>query len=551
MLTAHHLYKSYNLNTILEDVSFSVNPGQRAGLIGPNGCGKTTLLRILAGEDTADQGHVALTPGDLRIGYLPQSLEIDPRQSLGNVLQSARGDPRKAEAEVARLAAELADDPQKTGLASAYDLALERLQDSQPGIFGETAIILGALGMDGIDEGQPVGQLSGGQKTRLSLALVLLSNPQILLLDEPTNHLDIPMLEWLEDWLANYPGAALIVSHDRTFLDRTVTRILDMDPETHTLREYTGNYSAYLEQYLSKKTRQMGAFKDQEYEIRRMRQDIQRTKQQAARVEQTTTSREPNVRRYAKKVAKKALSREKKLERFLESDERLEKPKASWQMKLDFGSPPGEGEKQHLGQDVFSCQELAVGYAGHAPLLENLNLRVQVKQRIAFTGANGSGKTTLLRTITGQLPPLDGNVRLSASVKLGYMSQEQENVDPDLDAVETIRRTAPLNETEARSFLHYFLFSGDDALRPVGQLSYGERTRLMLAKLVAEGCTLLLLDEPINHLDIPSRARFEQALALFEGTVLAVVHDRYFIQRFATELWVVEGKGIQRQVLVA
>ena len=552
MLTAHHLYKSYNLNIILEDVSFSVNPGQRAGLIGPNGSGKTTLLRILAGEDKPDRGHVALTPGDLRIGYLPQTLEIDPGQSLGDVLQSARGDPLQVEAEVARLAAELAHDPQKPELVAAYDLALVRLQESQPGIFGETAIILGALGLDAIDDARPVGHLSGGQKTRLSLALVLLSQPQILLLDEPTNHLDIPMLEWLESWLADYPGAALIVSHDRTFLDRTVTRILDMDPETHTLREYSGNYSTYLEQYQAEQARQMADYKDQEYEIRRMRQDIQHTKQQASWVEQTTTSRDPIVRRYAKKVAKKALSREKKLERYVESDERLEKPTAGWQMKLDFGSHPGEGDKgHHVGQDAFTLQGLTVGYASHAPLLENLNLRVQVKQRIAFTGANGSGKTTLLRTIAGQLEPLEGAVRLGASVKLGYMSQEQENLEPSLDAVETIRRIAPLNETEARSFLHYFLFSGDDALRPVSQLSYGERARLMLARLVAEGNTLLLLDEPINHLDIPSRTRFEQALARFEGTVLAVVHDRYFIQRFATEVWGVEGKGIQRQVLVA
>jgi len=552
MLTAHHLYKSYNLNTILEDVSFSVNPGQRIGLIGPNGCGKTTVLRILAGVEQPDRGHVALSPRSLRIGYLPQGLQIDPEISLAKVVGTACGDPAEIEVEVTQLAETLARTPGRNDIQAAYDRAVMRLQETSTGLFGETAVILRSLGLDDIDEQQPIGHLSGGQKTRLSLALVILTQPQLLLLDEPTNHLDIAMLEWLEGWLGDYPGGALIVSHDRTFLDRTVNRILDLDPDTHSIREYSGNYSDYLEQYLAEREQQLSAYKDQVYEIRRMRQDIQRTKQQAVWVEQTTTSRDPIVRRYAKKVAKKALSREKKLERYLASDERVERPKQNWRMKLDFGDRPGEGNgTQHLGQDAFRLQDLAVGYQGNPSLLEGLNLRVSSRQRIAFTGPNGSGKTSLLRTIAGQLPPLDGRVHIGASVKLGYMSQEQDLLDQKLSAVETLRQVVPLNETEARSFLHHFLFSGDDPLRPAGQLSYGERARLNLAILVAQGCNLLLLDEPINHLDIPSRERFEAALAGYEGTVLAVVHDRYFIQRFATELWVVEGKLIRREVLVA
>jgi len=550
LLTAHHLYKSYNLNTILEDVSFSIGPGQRAGLIGPNGCGKTTLLRILAGEETPDRGHVALAPGDLRLGYLPQGLEIEPHKTLEEALRSVTGDPVSAEAAVADLAAALAQDPQCAELQTAYDLALQRLRNMDQAGFGRTAAILDVLGLGEIEKKQPVGRLSGGQKTRLSLALVLLSNPQLLLLDEPTNHLDISMLEWLEDWLADYPGAALIVSHDRTFIDRTVTRILDMDPDTHRLHEYAGNYSDYLEQYLAQQERNMDAYKDQVYEIRRMRQDINRTRQQAAWVEQTTTPRTPGPRRIAKKVARKARSREKKLVRYIESDERVEKPIPGWQMKLAFGNSTGSDiQSRHLGQDAFSLLNLAVGYEGNPPLLQGLNMQVQAKRRIAFTGPNGSGKTTLLRTIAGLLPPLAGVVRLGASVKLGYMSQEQENLDPKLDAVETIRKLAPINETDARSFLHFFLFSGDDAIRPAHQLSYGERARLMLAMLVAEGNNLLLLDEPINHLDIPSRERFEQALAQFEGSVLAVVHDRYFIERFATDLWVVEGKRVRHEII--
>jgi ATP-binding cassette subfamily F protein 3 len=549
MLTAHHLSKSYNLTTILADVSFSIQPGERIGLIGPNGSGKTTLLRILVGEEQPDSGYVALSPSSLRVGYLPQGLELDPQLSLEEVLRAALGDPHALHAEVERLAAALAQESQNAGLQAAYDRALQQLVATGEGASGEIPAVLAALGLDVVDPAQPVGQLSGGQKTRLALALVLIGRPQVLLMDEPTNHLDIAMLEWLEDWLAGYPGAALIVSHDRTFLDRTVARILDLNPETHTIRKYTGNYTAYLEQYLAERERLQSAYRDQVAEIQRMRQDIVRTKQQAAWVEQTTTSRSPGVRRYAKKVARKALSREKKLDRYLAADERVEKPLAGWQMNLQ-ASLDAAGNPQHLGQDVLSLSDLDVGYAGYPPLLEALNLHIQARRRIAFTGPNGAGKTTLLRTIAGQIPPLSGRFHLGASVHLGYMAQEQELLDPALNAVDTIHHQAVMSETEARSFLHYFLFTGDQALLPSGQLSYGERARLMLAVLVVQGCNLLLLDEPINHLDIPSRSRFEQALVGFDGAILAVVHDRYFIKRFATDIWMVSGNSVQSQTLV-
>jgi len=549
MLTAHQITKSYGLNPILKDISFSIRPGDRAGLIGPNGSGKTTLLRILAGEEQPDSGTVTRAPGDLRLGYLAQGYEFDPNLSLGDLLARAQGDPQALEAEIAHLAAALVEEPQRADLQNAYDAALRRLEQTSSQDPGRTAAILNALGLSGIPQDQRAAHLSGGQKTRLALALVLLGDPQVLLLDEPTNHLDIEMLEWLENWLQEFPGAALIVSHDRTFLDRTVTRILDLNPETHTLREYSGNYSDYFEQVLKEREKLMQAYKDQEYEIRRMKQDIARTKQQASWVEQTTTPRQPGVRRIAKKVAKKAKAREKKLERYLEADERVEKPKAGWQMKLDFGAGPLEEGSPHLGKQVLTLQDLAVGYAGRPPLLQDINLQIGAGRRVVLTGPNGSGKTTLLRTVAGRIPPLSGQVHLGSSVRMGYMAQEQELLDPERSALEMIQSSAPLNETEARSFLHYFLFSGDDPLRPAAELSYGERARLALALLVVQGCNFLLLDEPINHLDIPSRARFEQALAGFEGAVLAVVHDRYFIERFATDLWLVKDGSIQWRVL--
>jgi ATP-binding cassette subfamily F protein 3 len=534
MLTAHQISKSYNIHPVLEKVSFNLNHGDRAGLIGPNGSGKTTLLRILAGLEPPDSGLVTRNPTSVRIGYLPQGITANQAATLGEAVRQVIGDGEQAEMEVAHLATSLAAEPGRADLQAAYDQALRRLESaSRPRI--QPAEILAAFGLDRLPEDLPVAELSGGQKTRLALALVLAGDPDLLLLDEPTNHLDIQMLEWLEGWLASFRGAALVVSHDRTFLDGTVNRILDLDPITHNLREYPGNFSSYLERYLAERERLNAAYRDQQAEIHRMRQDIARTRQQSLRVELTTTSRQPTVRRYAKKVAKKARSREKKLERYLESDERVEKPGQSWQMKLDF-SPPA-----HLSQDVLALENLSIGYPGSPPLAREIHLQVRAGERIVLTGPNGGGKTTLLRTIAGWLSPLEGNARLGAHVKTGYMAQEQELLDPARTALQIIQEHAPFNETDARSFLHFFLFSGDDVLRPARELSFGERARLSLATLVVEGCTFLLLDEPINHLDIPSRTRFEQALAQFDGTVLAVVHDRYFIERFATQVWFLDG----------
>ena len=539
MLTAHHILKSYLVDPVLKDVSFSINAGERVGLIGPNGSGKTTLLRILAGIEQPDGGVVVHNIPDLRIGYLPQGYEPDPGLSLQELLSSVEGTPQYLEKEIGWLAKRLEQEAGNAELQAAFDRTLFQLQRASEQIQPEA--ILTILGLDNIEPELPVRILSGGQKTRLALALALLAGPNLLLLDEPTNHLDIQMLEWLENWLQRYPGAALIVSHDRTFLDHTVSRVLDLDAKTHGVREYTGNYSEYVEQYLTEQGRQWADYRDQAYEIRRMKQDIARTRQQAKQVELSTTPRQPGVRSIAKKVAQKAASREKKLKRYLEADERVEKPSESWQMKLEFEESP------HLGQKVLSLEGLSAGYAGSAPSITGINLDVRAGQRIALVGPNGCGKTTLLRTMAGLLPPMAGKMMLGKNVRLGYMSQEQELLDPDETALSIIQSMAALDDTEARSFLHYYLFTGDDPVREVRTLSYGERARLSLACLVVQGSNYLLLDEPVNHLDIPSRARFEQALGLFDGTVLAVVHDRYFIEHFATEVWKIDGNQIHRQ----
>jgi ATP-binding cassette subfamily F protein 3 len=542
MLKVNQLSKAYGLDPILQKVSFSLNAGERAGLVGPNGSGKTTVLRIVAGLEAADSGSVQLTPASLRLGYLPQGLTFESADTIALYLERQQGDLPALSAEIERLAAALAEQPNQPALQRDFDQALARLA-SAAGEPGRAPAVLAALGLDTLPPDTPVAFLSGGQKTRLALAGVLLGDPQLLLLDEPTNHLDLGMLEWLEDWLNAYRGAVLIVSHDRAFLDRTVTRILELDPATRQVREYAGSYADYVEAKLGEQERQWQAFTDQQAEILHLRNTARHLRglakfKRGGKADTGDKFAKGFFANRGKGTMGRATHIEERLTRLL-TDEHIDKPRAGWQMKLDFGEVPASG------QDVVVLEDLAVGYEGVA-LLSGLNQQIRAGARVALIGPNGSGKTTLLRTIAGRLPPLAGRARLGAKVKLGYMAQEQELLDPALDALGTIRAAAPLSETDARTFLHYFLFSGDDVFVPVGSLSYGERARLSLATLVARGCNCLLLDEPINHLDIPSRARFEQALAAFEGTVLAVVHDRYFIDSFASEVWEVKDGGISR-----
>lgn len=527
MLSIHNLSKYYGIQPVLKNINFNISTGERIGLIGANGSGKTTLMRILAGFDHPDSGDVSSTRPNLRVGYLAQGMDFSPDQTLHSALGLDSDSQTDPALEVESLALALSQNPNDSDLQAQYDSVLRKLS----AVSFQPSAVLEPLGLSHFPVDTPIAHLSGGQKTRLMLAKVLLEDPQLLLLDEPTNHLDIEMLEWLEDWLNHFDGAVLIVSHDRTFLDNTVTSILELDPSNHTVRSYKGNYSDYLEEKENEQARQWNAFRDQETEIRRMKDDINRTKQQALHVEMTTTPRQPGVRRIAKKVAVKAKSREKKLDRYLHSDELVERPMQNWQIKLNLGRP------EHQSKDVLVTQSLSIGYTPETPLLTDINLFIRAGQRIVLTGPNGAGKTSFIRTVVGKIPPLAGSFRLGGTTKLGYMAQEQELLNPNLNSVQTIQSVSNINETETRNFLHYFLFKGDAALRPAGELSFGERARLQLALLVAQGCTFLVLDEPINHLDIPSRERFEEALENFNGTILAVVHDRSFIERFATNVW--------------
>ncbi len=537
MLSVNQLTKRFGDELIINNISFLINADERVGLIGPNGCGKTTILRIITGEEPASSGSVSFSPPDLRIGYLPQGLEPEPGTTVREVLYPQAVRLAALEDALEQFSAALAEQPDDPATLEAYTRALDEIE--QLGAMYEpdgSGAVLAGLDLDHLVLDDPVDILSGGQKTRLGLARLLVSSPQILLLDEPTNHLDITALEWLEEWLVSYSGAALIVSHDRTFLDRTVNRIIALDPVEMTAQSYPGNYTDYVDAVVRAKEKQWAQYRDQVVEVERLKHDIQRTMARAVRKENATKN--DQQRRYAKKVAKKAKSKEKRLERYLESDERVDKPKLSWQMKLDFMEVPAGS------QDVLRLEDLAVGYAPLPPLLSDINLTLRAGERVALLGPNGCGKTTLLRTIMGQIPALAGQVRLGPSTRAGYLSQEQDTLDPAENALAAILGSAPMSETDARSFLHYFLFAGDDVFVPVEELSYGERARLMLALMVAQGCNLLILDEPINHLDVPSRERFEQAMAAYDGTVLAVVHDRYFVDRFASSIWMAEDDGL-------
>ncbi|MBA3945286.1 MAG: ABC-F family ATP-binding cassette domain-containing protein [Herpetosiphonaceae bacterium] len=542
MLQVHNLYKSYGSATVLAGISFVINDGEHVGLIGPNGAGKTTLLRCIVDQEQPDAGTVTRAPQDLVIGYLPQAAAAMNDMTVAASLAAAQAPLLAAEAALQQTTEALGSTDDLDTALAAYAEALEHFE-ALGGYEREhrAAAIANGLGLGDLDPGLPVAVLSGGQKTRLGLATLLLQEPDLLVLDEPTNHLDTLALEWLEGFVQGYRGGVLVVSHDRAFLDRTVTRTLYLDLQSRTIRSYPGNYSAFAAARAAERERQGAAWQDQQLYVAAVEADIGRIKGDAQKVQAGPKRGRDYYGGVSSKLAKQAKARERKLERYLQSAERVEKPRSQWELKLDFGPPP------QSGRAVLRIEELAFGYPDAPLLFHDLTLDVQYGERIALVGPNGAGKTTLLRLIEGRLEPAAGQIRLGTNVRIGVLAQEHETLDIRRTVLATVLHERAMSETEARNFLHFFLFAGDSVHLEVGACSLGERSRLQLAVLVLRGCNLLLLDEPLNHLDIESREHFEDALNAFEGTVIAVAHDRAFLRSFAER--VVEVRDGQARVL--
>jgi len=417
MLQGQHLRKSYGAVTVISDVSFILNDHQHVGLIDPNGVGKSTLLRCLIGAEQLDAGTIVKSPPNLSIGYLAQSFGDLGERSAGEVVAAARADVLQAEWDLQAAAEALATASDIDAALTRYDAALARFE-ALGGYEHErwAAAVLQGLGLGGVDLATPVAVLSGGQKTRLGLAALLISEPDLLLLDEPTNHLDVEALAWLEDFVQDYPHAVLIVSHDREFLDRTVTSILYFDPDTHTVQSYPGNYSDFTTARAHERELQATAWHEQQAYVRQVESNIRRVQAQAQSIQRGPKRGRDFYGRVSAKVARLAKARTRKLERYLASDERVEKPREHWGLKLDFGPPSPSGRA------VLRLDDVSFGYAGQPPLFSEVTLDVRYSERIAVVGPNGAGKTTLLRLIAGQMSLQIGMVCLGVNVCLGVMA---------------------------------------------------------------------------------------------------------------------------------
>ena len=526
MLAVSDLTVRYAGNLVLDRISFIVNRGQRVGLVGPNGVGKSTLLALLAGEINPDSGSVTLAPKS-RIGYLRQGFADLPGATLGNLLDTQLDGLLASFAAVHRATEELAATQDERALQS-YDGALSEFdRHGGYGAIDQIVALLDRLGLSDLPFDTPLTHLSGGQKTRAGLAAILAAEPDLLLLDEPTNHLDLDALDWLSGFLADFRGAALLVSHDRSFLDQVVGTIFELDPTTPGLVSYTGGYSTYLATKRATQEALTAAHNRQRREIERVERDIHAVAAHAIATERTT--QHDYIRGRAKKVARTAKVRERKLERFLDSSELIARPARLWGLALDFGDAP------ESGRDVVVVDNVEVQLGGRR-ILHGIDLHLRSGERVALTGPNGGGKSTLLRAIAGEIPVSAGVIRLGPSAVLGRFAQEQETVALDQTVLDQTRAVASMSESEIRDFLHLFLFSGETVFRRAIDLSYGERARLALAKLALRGANFLLLDEPLNHLDLGSRERFEEALSSFSGSLLMVSHDRYAIDRIATRV---------------
>lgn len=516
VISANNLTKEYDgTNLVLDKVSFAVNKGERIGIIGINGAGKTTLLRMLAGQLPQEEGDFFVS-SDLRIGYLEQDGGFDSERTVIEEAGKVFEHFPEMEQEMERL---LAGAGQKD--LARYEQIRERYE-RMGGYMYESEIkgILTSMAFDESTYNKKISTLSGGEKTRLALAILLLEKPDILLLDEPTNHLDIGTLKWLEQYLKGYKGTMIIVSHDRYFLNETVNRIFEI--ENARLSIYEGNYDFYAAERRVRRETELRKFEKQQKEVARQEEMIRRFKQ-----------------RGTEKLAKRAASREKRLQAM----DLMERPDQSrGKLKLNFR------QNFQSGKDVLLAEDLSksFGYGmNRVELFRGVSIDVKRGERICIVGANGIGKTTLIRMLMGDLVSTTGYIRVGHNVQFGYYDQGQQLLTDSNTVIEELQDAYSLySEGELRNILGRFLFRGEEVFREVGQLSGGERARLSLLKLMMSGANTLILDEPTNHLDIDSKEVFEEALLEFPGTCLIVSHDRYFLNRVPTRIMELTETGL-------
>ncbi|MEF3304512.1 ABC-F family ATP-binding cassette domain-containing protein [Paenibacillus sp. GYB003] len=521
LLQVNGLGKHYGTTTVLSNINMQIQERDRIGLVGVNGAGKSTLLKIIAGELSADEGDIFRSK-ETRIGYLAQNSGLQSDRSIWDEMMGVFADLLEAERELRELEARMAD-PRLAENGKAYEDVLHRYsvksdQFRERGGFRiETRVrsVLHGMGFGSFDPATIVRTLSGGQKTRLALAKLLLQEPDLLMLDEPTNYLDIPTLTWLEDYLRGYAGAVLVVSHDRFFLDAMTNVIYEI--ERTRCKRYTGNYTRYMELKAAEYEIELKHYEKQQEEIARMEDFVRRNIVRA-----TTT--------------KRAQSRRKALERM----ERLDKPAG----ELKRASFRFETERQS-GKDVLRAQNLSASYDGTRVLFERVSFELRRGDMAALIGPNGIGKSTLLKILTGQKKPDAGTYDWGTNVTIGYYDQEQQGLNPDHTVLEELWSEYPhLEEVRIRTVLGSFLFSGEDVLKKIASLSGGEKARVSLAKLMLKQANVLILDEPTNHLDLFSKEVLEAALLDYEGTLLFISHDRYFLNKMADRMLELHAGGI-------